>query len=143
MGNTVLTFLRKIKHPNIVHVVNATTSDRWYSHWASGAGASFLARRRKNGNISISLHFKLGQERYEITLTPSHFTMIRHRPKSYDYVGYQRLPQEKVAELIELPYNDFESMIFQQSLVGDLGMFGADEAFALYKLRNVYFGECN
>lgn len=143
MGNTVLTFLRKAKHPNVVNFARKQSAHKWYSHWSPGR-SNMMVRIRTNGNVEFILSFKDYQDKYTFTLTPSHFSMIHHRPeKFYDYVGYKMPTAIKVAELIELPYNDFESMIFQQSLLGDLGMFGADEAFALYKLRNIYFGECN
>lgn len=141
MGNTVLTFLRKAKHPNIQHNVKSHGPHKWYSHWSSGK-SGMLIRQHSNRELELSLYFKDSQDKYGIHITPEHFSMFHRRCVEFDEsVVYQSKPTYVVAELIELQYNDFEAMIFQQSLLGNLGMFGADEAFELYKLRNIYIGD--
>ena len=142
MGNTVLTLLRKIKHPIIQRRIQSENESRYYNHWTSSAGG--FAVLRKSTHYEISLEFKHNQEKYRIKLYRDSFSMMRTRvEKYYAHTGYHMQKLEIVAELENLAYNDFEATIFQHSLLGDLGMFGTQEAEMLLQLRNIYFGECD
>lgn len=140
MGNTVLTYLRKIKHPEIVRRVVMTNESKWYQH--NSFGASNFRARRAEDFYEFALEFKSSQEIYYITLRPTTYSMGRKCvDKFYDYVNFRE--PKVVADLYRLEYNDFEATIFQHSLLGELGMFGTQEAEMLLQLRNIYFGECD
>lgn len=142
MGNTVLTLLRKIKHPVIQRRVQSENESRYYNHWTSSAGG--FAVLRTNTHYEIALEFKHNQENYRIKLYRDSFSMVRKRvAKFYAHTGYHMQKPEIVAELENIAYNDFEATIFQHSLLGELGMFGKQEAEMLLQLRNIYFGECD
>lgn len=142
MGNTVLTLLRKIKHPIIQRRIQSEKESGYYNHWTSSAGG--FAVLRKSTHYEIFLEFKHNQENYRIKLYRDSFSMMRKRvEKYYAHTGYHMPKPEIVAELENLAYNDFEATIFQHSLLGELGMFGTQEAEMLLQLRNIYFGECD
>lgn len=139
MGNTVLTYLRKIKHPVIQNRIKAVISGNCYAYWSTESSGFIV--RMKNNSYEFELEFKHGQEKYHIYLNPTSFSMVRKCvDKFYDYTGYPMKTPKVVAELENIAYNDFEAMIFQHSLLGELGMFGVQEAKMLLQLRNIYFG---
>lgn len=140
MGNTVLTMLRKIKHPVIQKRIAGETNSHFYSHWTSRS--SGFAVLSTSTHYEIALEFKHNQENYRIMLYKNSFSMVRRRvDKFYGHTGYNYKKPEIVAEMENISYNDFEATIFQYSLLGELGMFGTQEAEMLLQLRNIYFGE--
>ena len=96
--------------------------------------------------LDIQIRFHGGQEVYDFNIFDEVFYFERNRIEGkYNEmtlpVNFVNL--KSTCKLLEIPYTDFEEMIFQQSLIQDLGMFGAQEAEQILKLRNKLFGEKN
>lgn len=138
MGDTVLTLLRKIKHPNIQSILKNPVFG-CYPRWRN-EHSRFTVHKKIN-EFEIGMAFKYGQETYSIFLYPDTFSLVRKRVDKFnDYTGFAfREPLNVVADVVHLEYNDFEAALFQQSLLGELGMFGVQEAEVLLQLRDIYF----
>lgn len=139
MGNTVLTYFRKMKHPDMVMRAKQSTAQHWYSHVSSG-NTGLLIRQTHNKMI-ITMTFKNRHEIYDFTIKKDVFYAYRRFSENSKRNWENPLNQKIVAELESMSYNDLESAMFQQSLVSDFGMFGAQEAEVLLQLRNIYFGD--
>lgn len=138
MGDTVLTLLRKIKHPNIQ--IFLKDPERGYYPRFRNEHSRFTVHMKIN-ECEIGMAFKYGQETYNIFLHPDTFSMVRKRVDKFSEYTVVRLREKLnvVADVVKLEYNDFEAALFQQSLLGELGMFGVQEAEVLKQLRDIYF----
>ena len=137
--NTILTYLRTLRHGNIVSkAFNRKTYLVTHQHYLRGSSSLFYVwsgeslsagMNFKNNNISYGFDF------YENTFD---FTYgVAHDP----FKIYQKSPPLlSVAKIFDMPYDNTEEVMFQQSLVNDMGQFGLQEALEMVKIKNAYFG---
>ncbi|EHX8550635.1 hypothetical protein K3335_003627 [Salmonella enterica] len=146
--NTVLTYLRTMNHPTTLDAIRKYRGDpKWRTHtYWTRASTELLFRMFTHANIEgmdVQLSFHQGQEKYMFHLFEDEFIMKRYRVdgKYADIVTPKTLGEVNQVAIITHAYTDFEELIFQESLLNDLGMFGTQEAEQLLKLRNNIFGE--
>lgn len=143
MGDTILTNLKKITHPNIIRRVASSGTNSIIFHNSKNLLSYSLST--KGDVFSILMVFHHHQEEYWFRLNKNYFDLMRRKISGpyQEYPAIGNIRVKIVAELNNIEYNNHESMIFQQSLLGDLGMFGVQEADMLNKIRNIYIGDKN
>lgn len=146
MGDTVLTSLRKLNHPTMIQRIKSVKERLIWTDHSSFRSATISYRyftRAGIAGLDVTLGFHHTQEMYEFYMFDDAFYMDRLRTSKYlEYVHDKNtIDYKKVAELVDIKYTNLEEMIFQQSLLHDLGMFGAQEAEQISKLSNQIFGE--
>lgn len=145
--NTVLKYLRAVNHPNTVSRLFKLDRDRMCGHAGNRGGSNGMTLRFNTYQtlqfLEIKMDFHHYCERYEFVLYEDVFIFERWRIDGA-FPEYNYLPvnatKKQVAYLPEIPYTDLEAAVFQHSLLNSLGMFGAQEAEMLLKIRDTYFG---
>jgi|AGFT01.1.fsa_nt_gi hypothetical protein len=145
--NTVLKYLRAVNHPNTVSRLFTYDRDRMSGHAGNRGGSNGMTLRFNTYHtlpfLEIKMDFHFHCERYEFVLYEDVFIFERWRIDGEfptDPISRFTDTKKQVAYLPEIPYTDLEPAIFQYSLLNSLGMFGAQEAEMLLKIRNTYFG---
>lgn len=137
MGQTVLTNLRKLSHPMVIERIKECAERKWYTHYRN----HYMARNADDG-IVISMQFKYHSWVYDFVVRKNSFSfyLTNKITKWYTKTCNAKSSLLTVASMEDIMYDELESAIFQGSLISDLGMFGVQEAEALIKIRDRYFG---
>lgn len=137
MGQTVLTNLRKLSHPMVIDAIKKCTHRKWYTHCKN-----HYAARNADDGIVISMQFKYHSWVYDFVLRKNSFAFyLTNKITKWDTKTCNaKISSLVVASMEDIMYDELESAIFQCSLISDLGMFGVQEAEALIKIRDRYFG---
>lgn len=138
---TVLVRLSKLRHPFLVNRWKLCRDLKKYKSECSNNTRKYNYYWTKTDDFNedllyIYMYFSGFDKKYTFTLSKKTCTIeFSSREKGTFYV-----PTRKMF-IDNCPYEMLESMLFQQSLLGSVGMLTAQEMNMLIQLRDLYFEE--
>lgn len=139
---TVLSVLRKIKHPNVLQRIKYTDqAGVYYTPHNFRLNYRYTRAHRREGGEYISVSMSFGRHgdytKYIVRIFKDTFSVEVEETRGTPH-GFSMFP---IAKAWDLRYNDYEEQLFQLSTVNDFRMFGVQEAQMCERIRNVYWGK--